>query len=79
MSDIQSQVMDAVRSLSANQRIVIVLHYLNSLDLKEIAAILDCPVGTVKSRLHYGRENLRQKLAIRHKTTPEMAYEFANP
>lgn len=77
MSDIQSQVMDAVRSLSANQRIVIVLHYLNSLDLKEIAAILDCPVGTVKSRLHYGRENLRQKLAIGHKTTPEMAYEFA--
>jgi RNA polymerase sigma-70 factor (ECF subfamily) len=76
MNDIQGQVMDAVRSLNANQRIVIVLHYLNSLDLKEIAAILGCPVGTVKSRLHYGRENLRRKLAARHKTAREINYEF---
>ncbi|MCP4543238.1 MAG: RNA polymerase sigma factor [Chloroflexi bacterium] len=78
MSDMQSQVMDAVHSLSTNQRIVIVLHYLNSLDLKEIASILDCPIGTVKSRLHYGRENLRRKLDTRHSTTPEMAYELAS-
>lgn len=77
MSDIQGQVMDAVQSLNANQRIVIVLHYLNSLDLKEIAAILGCPVGTVKSRLHYGRENLRRKLAARYKTAREINYEFA--
>ncbi len=77
MSDMQGQVMDAVSSLNTNQRIVIVLHYLNSLDLKEIASILNCPIGTVKSRLHYGRKNLRQQLEKRHRAIPEMAYEFA--
>jgi RNA polymerase sigma-70 factor (ECF subfamily) len=76
LSDIQGQVMDAVLSLSTNQRIVIVLYYLNSLDLKEIASILGCPVGTVKSRLHYGRETLRRKLEPRLQISPEMAYEF---
>jgi RNA polymerase sigma-70 factor (ECF subfamily) len=77
MNDIQSQVMDALHSLNTNQRIVIVLYYLNSLDLKEISAILGCPVGTVKSRLHYGRENLRRKLATRYNMAREMSYELA--
>ena len=78
MSDTQSRIMDAVSSLNTNQRIVIVLHYLDSLDLKEIAAILNCPIGTVKSRLHYGRKNLRRQLESRHRAAPELAYEFAS-
>jgi len=76
MSDVQSRVMDAIYALSFNQRIVIILHYLNSLSLQEIAFILDCPIGTVKSRLHYGRENLQRKLEAGRKLTPEMVYEF---
>jgi RNA polymerase sigma-70 factor, ECF subfamily len=76
MSEVQSRVMEALYSLSLNQRIVLVLHYLNSLSVKEIAYILDCPVGTVKSRLHYGRENLLRKLEAGRKLTPEMVYEF---
>lgn len=76
MNDMQRQVMDAILLLNTNQRIVITLYYLNSLDLKEIASILDCPVGTVKSRLHYGRQALRRKLAARHKTISETACEF---
>ena len=76
MSDLQSEVMEAISSLSINQRIVIVLFYLNSLSLKEIALIMDCPVGTVKSRLYHGRANLRRKLEARHQMAPEMAYEF---
>lgn len=76
MNDVQSRVMDLVYSLSFNQRIVVILHYLNSLSLQEIAYILDCPVGTVKSRLHYGRENIQRKLEAGRKLTPEMVYEF---
>jgi len=76
MSEIRDKVMDAVFSLGFHQRIVVVLYYLNSLNLKEIAYILDCPVGTVKSRLHYGRENLLRKLETGHSVTPEMVYEF---
>ena len=77
MSDVRSQVMDAISSLNINQRIVVVLFYLNALSMKEIATILECPVGTVKSRLHYGRENLRQKLEARQQTFAEMVYAFA--
>jgi RNA polymerase sigma-70 factor (ECF subfamily) len=52
----------AIEALPFNQRVVIVLFYLNNLSLQEISGILDCPVGTVKSRLHYARENLRRRL-----------------
>jgi RNA polymerase sigma-70 factor (ECF subfamily) len=76
LNQVRSEVMEALHSLSVNQRIVIVLHYLNSLSLKEIADVLDCPVGTVKSRLYYGRENLLRKLEGGRKVTPEMVYEF---
>lgn len=75
-SDIHRRVAEAIVSLNLNQRVVVVLYYLNSLSLKEIAYILDCPVGTVKSRLHYGRENLSRKLEVGRKVTPEMIYEF---
>ena len=76
MSEIHKRVSEAIISLSFNQRIVVVLYYLNSLTLKEISFILDCPVGTVKSRLHYGRENLSRELEAGSKVTPEMIYEF---
>lgn len=76
MSDIHRRVIEAIVALNFNQRIVIVLYYLNSLSLKEIAFVLDCPIGTVKSRLYYGRENLYQKLEAGRKVTPEMIYEF---
>ena len=58
LSDLQSHVLDAISSLCFSQCIVIALYYLNSFSLKEIAQMLDCPIGTVKSRLYYGRENL---------------------
>jgi len=60
--EVQHQVRNAISELPFNQRVVIVLHYLSSLSLEEIAEILDCPVGTVKSRLYYARENLRRRL-----------------
>ena len=76
LSDIHRNVIEAVVSLGFNQRIVVVLFYLNSLSLKEIAFILNCPIGTVKSRLHYGRENLSRKLEAGRQVTPEMIYEY---
>jgi RNA polymerase sigma-70 factor, ECF subfamily len=55
---------------------VVALHYLSGLSLEEIAEALDCPVGTVKSRLHYARENLRQRLQSIHWTN-EVAHGYA--
>ena len=34
------------------------------MSLQEIANILDVPVGTVKSRLHYGRQTLKKNLGL---------------
>jgi RNA polymerase sigma-70 factor (ECF subfamily) len=65
----------AIDSLAFSQRVVIVLYYLNELNLQEIADILGCPVGTVKSRLHYGRENLRHLLEG-NAPGAEIQYEF---
>jgi RNA polymerase sigma-70 factor (ECF subfamily) len=61
-AELERQVRDAIGALHGNQRVVVILHYLNGLNLDEIAQILGCPVGTVKSRLYYARENLRRRL-----------------
>jgi RNA polymerase sigma-70 factor (ECF subfamily) len=72
----QQQVRQAISELHFNQRVVIVLHYLSGLSLEEIAEILDCPVGTVKSRLYYARENLRRRLGETYRRV-EVAHGYA--
>jgi RNA polymerase sigma factor (sigma-70 family) len=49
----------ALATLQRPYREVIVLHYLADLPVDEVAAILEVPVGTVKSRLSRGREALK--------------------
>ena len=71
------QVQQAISSLPLSHRGVVVLYYVNDLSIQEIAEILDIPVGTVKSRLHYSRQALRKSLElIQNKTSPELNYEF---
>jgi len=54
---------DALESLPEDFRRVVVLADLNDFSYKEVAHILDCPVGTVMSRLFRGRKLLRKQLA----------------
>ncbi len=61
-TETRQKVRKAISDLSLEQRVVVVLYYLNGLGLHDIAEILDLPVGTVKSRLYYARENMRSKL-----------------
>jgi RNA polymerase sigma-70 factor, ECF subfamily len=56
-------VLECIDGLGAKHKIVVVLHYLNELSLGEIAEIVDAPVGTVKSRLHYALGRLRVRLS----------------
>ena len=56
-------VLECVDTLGPKHKIVVVLHYLNGLNLAEIAQIVDAPVGTVKSRLHYALRRLRTHLS----------------
>ena len=69
------QVQRAVSGLPLTQRIVVVLYYLNDLSLQEIADYLDLPVGTVKSRLYYGRLALRKALGLDKEMVPNFNYE----
>jgi RNA polymerase sigma-70 factor, ECF subfamily len=52
----------AFATLSADHRAVVVLHYYRDMSLADIAATLDVPIGTVRSRLHYARRALRAAL-----------------
>jgi len=75
--EIQEIVQEAIRSLSRKHRAVVVLYYLHGFSLNEIAYILRCPVGTVKSRLHYACRNLRRHLEDDRRVLAGVAYEFS--
>lgn len=69
------QVQHAVSALPLAQRVVVVLYYLNDLSLQEISEILEIPVGTVKSRLHYGRAALKKSLGLHKEVLPDWNFE----
>lgn len=48
----------ALKKLKPEHRIVIILKYFENMKVREIAALTDCPDGTVKSRLHHGLQQL---------------------
>ena len=60
--ELVQQLPELVSDLSPASRAVIVLYYLHEMSLVETAAVLEIPVGTVKSRLAYGLESLRRRL-----------------
>ncbi|RME47675.1 MAG: sigma-70 family RNA polymerase sigma factor [Chloroflexi bacterium] len=74
--ELQQVVREAIDQLEFRQRATIVLFYLEGFSLAEIAEIMDCPVGTVKSRLHYAREKLREALLADQRLPRAVAYEF---
>ena len=53
--------------VSPASRAVLLLHYQHGLSLEESAAILEIPIGTAKSRLHYGVATLRKHLTTERK------------
>ena len=61
-AELRHWVTKAVNSLSPKHRIVVILHELEGLTHAEIASILNCSEGTVRSRLHYARKQLRSLL-----------------
>lgn len=52
----------AIAGLPAKQRTAVVLYYFNSMSTKEIAGVMGCLEGTVKSRLFTARNNLKEAL-----------------
>lgn len=58
----EAEVKDAVESLPESFRIPVLLADVEGFSYKEIAEILDVPIGTVMSRLHRGRRALQKAL-----------------
>jgi RNA polymerase sigma-70 factor (ECF subfamily) len=77
-AELQGTMRDVINTLSLKHRIVVTLHYLQDFSLPEIAYILDLPVGTVKSRLHHARKELRNKLEAQYPVPREAAYDPAH-
>jgi RNA polymerase sigma-70 factor, ECF subfamily len=51
-----------IDGISPASRAVLVLHFTEDLPLPDVAAVLEVPLGTVKSRLAYGLATLRKQL-----------------
>lgn len=62
-SEMLERLPQVIEKLSPASRAVIVLYYLHEMSLYETAAVLDIPLGTVKSRLSYGLESLRREFS----------------
>jgi RNA polymerase sigma-70 factor, ECF subfamily len=61
---------DALARLGVKHREVLVLYFLQDLSIAEIADVVGCSEGTVKSRIHYAKRQLRQILeGVRHGRT----------
>jgi len=52
----------AIDTLSEAERAAVELHYFQGLSYAEMALVLNCPVGTIKARVHTAITTLRQKL-----------------
>ncbi|KAF1678918.1 RNA polymerase sigma factor SigW [Bacillus mexicanus] len=60
--ELSNTIQQKILKLPDKYRTVIVLKYIDELSLIEIGEILNIPVGTVKTRIHRGREALRKQL-----------------
>ncbi|GGJ96003.1 ECF RNA polymerase sigma factor SigW [Lentibacillus kapialis] len=60
--ELQRYINQEIYALPPKYRSVIILRYLEEFSLQEISDILNIPLGTVKTRIHRGREALRKKL-----------------
>ncbi len=56
------RIVAAIGRLPEDYRVVSTLYFMDDLTYEEIARVLECPVGTVRSRLHRGRKMLQKSL-----------------
>ena len=63
LSELQGKLSEAMLKLSPAHRLVVTLHDVQGLVHEEIASIMDCNVGTVRSRLYYARQQLQAYLS----------------
>lgn len=60
--DLEEKVLAAIETLPDHERVVVRLFYLQEYSTKEIAWCLQLPVTTIKKRLQYAREHMRENI-----------------
>jgi len=63
LTELQEKLNDAMQKLSPVHRLVVTLHDVQGLSHEEIGKIIDCNIGTVRSRLFYARQQLQAYLS----------------
>jgi RNA polymerase sigma-70 factor (ECF subfamily) len=63
LAELQEKLNAAMLQLSETHRLVVALHDVQGLSHEEISRIMDCNVGTVRSRLFYARQQLQSLLS----------------
>lgn len=59
MEELKSMIRKVFEQMTGKQALVVRLHDMEGNTIQEIAKIIRCPVGTVKSRLYYGRQEFK--------------------
>ena len=60
----QNELWRLIDSLPPAQRTVLLLYYMNDFTQKDIASFLEIPLGTVKTRLHHARKQLKKRMEL---------------
>ncbi len=63
LTELQEKLNTAMQKLSEPHRLVVTLHDVQGMSHEEIAEIMDCNIGTVRSRLFYARQQLQAYLS----------------
>jgi RNA polymerase sigma-70 factor (ECF subfamily) len=63
LAELQEKLNIAMQKLSEAHRLVVTLHDVQGMSHEEIAKIMDCNIGTVRSRLFYARQQLQGHLS----------------
>ena len=63
LAELQEKLNEAMQKLSEVHRLAVTLHDVQGVPHEEIAGIMDCNIGTVRSRLFYARQQLQASLS----------------
>jgi RNA polymerase sigma-70 factor (ECF subfamily) len=63
LSELQEKLNEAMLKLSEPHRVVVIMHDVQGMPHDEIAKVMDCNIGTVRSRLFYARQQLQALLS----------------
>jgi RNA polymerase sigma-70 factor, ECF subfamily len=70
--DVRDWIAQGLQALPAEQRLALELAYFMGHSCEEIATIMECPVGTVKARMHHAREKMRILLPALGGSSPDV-------